>query len=129
MLLSLGTKCKIVGFELAIYKLWFTDRLCFFVDHFKEFFVKFVNQNFPWFFSFKIWVVNKNCLLLFLIIYFKPWSISVLIAHFSFSLCWIVHKSFNCHSSSIMKELRKIMDLCRVTGENVCIINIFQNIL
>ena len=29
--------------------------------------------------------------------------------------------------NSIMKELRKLMDLAKATGENVCVINIPQN--
>ena len=34
-------------FKLAIRKSQFVDRLCLLPDYFKEFFVKFANQNFP----------------------------------------------------------------------------------
>ena len=35
------------GFELAIRESQFANRLCLFADHFKQFFMKFANQNLP----------------------------------------------------------------------------------
>ena len=47
----------LTGFELAICKSQFTDPLCLFMDHFKQFFVKFAYQNFP---SIRIFVFEKT---------------------------------------------------------------------
>ena len=49
----------------------------------------------------------------------------MLMVQFRFNL--IVHKTANRHINSILKELRKLMDLPRTKGENVCVINILQN--
>ena len=49
-------------FKLAIRKSQFVDRLCLLPDYFKEFFVKFANQNFP---SVKIFVFRETTKFLF----------------------------------------------------------------
>ena len=51
----------------------------------------------------------------------------MLMVQFNFNLCYIIHKRGNRPSNSTLKELRKLMDLLRATGENVCAINISQN--
>ena len=66
--------------------------------------------------------INKNCLLiyLYLINLFKPELVCMLTVQFNCNLYYIVHKRGNRHSNSILKELRKLMDLPRATAKNVC---------
>ena len=44
-----------------------------------------------------------------------------------FNLWYIGHKRANRYSNFILKELRKLMDLSKTTGENLCVINILEN--
>ena len=50
------------GFGLAICKSQFLDQLCLFADPFKQFVVKFTNQNVP---SVRIFVLGENTNFLF----------------------------------------------------------------
>ena len=59
--------------------------------------------------------------------FFKPWSVSMLTVQFNFNLCNIVHKRANHHSNSVLKKLRKLIDLHREARENVRVINILHN--
>ena len=59
----------------------------------------------------------------------KPWSVCMLMVQLNFNLCYITNKRGNCHSNSLLKELRKLMDLPQAGGENMCVINILQNSL
>ena len=45
MTFSTDSNCSNLGFELAIHKPRFANRLYLVTDHFKQFFVKFANQN------------------------------------------------------------------------------------
>ena len=45
----------------------------------------------------------------------------------SFCLLYIVHKRGDHYSNSVLKELRKLIDLPKATRENVCVIKIPQN--
>ena len=60
LLVSSLLKKNKTGFELAIRESWFVDQLCLFVYHFKQFFVKFVNQNFPLVRIFDFWENMKS---------------------------------------------------------------------
>ena len=46
----------------------------------------------------------------------------MLMVLFNFNLCCNVHMRANCHSISVLNEIRKLMDLPGATGENICII-------
>ena len=48
---------------------------------------------------------------------------------FNFNHYYIVCKRGSCHSNSIPKELRKSMDLPRVTDENLYVNNITQYLM
>ena len=48
---------------------------------------------------------------------------------FNFNLCYIVYQKGNRYSKSMLKDLRKLIDLPRATAKNVYLINIPQNYL
>ena len=50
----------------------------------------------------------------------------MLTLQFNFSICYIVHKRANHHRNFALKELRKLVNFPRRTGENVCLINFFR---
>ena len=49
--------------------------------------------------------------------------------YFNLNHCYIVHKKRNRDSISVLKGLRKLIDLLKVAGENVCVVNICFHIL
>ena len=62
MTLSCEIQSPNAGFELAIHESRFADQLYLFADHFKYFFVKFVDQRFP---SVRIFVFGETTKFLF----------------------------------------------------------------
>ena len=118
-----------IGYPQTVYQHFcqhqIVDQLCLSADYFKKFFMKIVNQNGQN--GYKIWLTNKSHLVIcFLINIFFQATLGFTL-QFNFKLCFIVHKWRSRHGNSVLKELRKIVDLPRVTGEDVFLINILQN--
>ena len=51
----------------------------------------------------------------------------MLLVQFSFNLSYIVLRRASSHRNFVLKELRKLLGLSRVTREVVFVINILQN--
>ena len=73
--------------------------------------------------TFKIWVVNKYCLLIYFLInnIFPSHDWSVCLRFSLILICATLFKWANCHSNSILKDLRKLMYLPRAV-ENMCVL-------
>ena len=73
--------------------------------------------------TYNIWIINKHCLLIYFLVdnIFLRHDWFVCLRFSLILICAAMFKWENCDSNSVLKNLRKLMDLPRA-GENMCVL-------